>query len=144
MKQEVHARISPHLVHCGERSDHAMANMASIAGRQPARFGAVVGSGGGGFVAGGNVGRGGVVDEAGPKDSTIDMCSHLPILFVVGGLCHHISSQLAAITCMSRSRRSRGDSWHWQNIAVVETSTVVVVVAVVVEERHFIVMVMGR
>ena len=122
-----------------------MANMASIAGRRPAGFGAVAGSGRGGegFVARGNIGRGGTADEARPKDSAIDMCSHSLILFVAVGLHRSISSQLAAITCRSRSRRSWGTSWHRHNVTVVETSTIVVVEFVVVVERHCKVMVMG-
>ena len=96
---------------------------------------------GGGFVARGNIGGGGAVDEAGPIDSAIDTRSHPPIPFMTGGLCRHISSRLLAITCTSRLRRSQGNSWHWHNVVVVETSTVVVVV-VVSEERHCSVMVM--
>ena len=40
-----------------------MANMASIAGRRPTQFGAIVGSRGG-FAARGSIGGGGTVDEA--------------------------------------------------------------------------------
>ena len=124
-----------------------MANMASIAGRRPARFGAIVCSGGGGvvFVARGNIGGGSAADGAGPKESSIETGGHPLVLFNSCGLCHSISSRLSAITCTSRSRSSSAISRHWHNVTVVETSTVVVVVVVVVvtEERHFIVMVMG-
>ena len=125
-----------------------MANMACIARRRPARFGAVVGSRGGGvkFVARGNIGGGGAADGAGPKESSIEMGGHLPVLFNSCGLCRSISSQLSAITCTSRSRSSSAINRHRHNVMVVETSTVVVVVVVVVvitEERHFIVMEMG-
>ena len=123
-----------------------MANMACIARRRPARFGAVVGSGGGGvvFVARGNIGRSGMADGASAKESWIETGGHTPILFNSCGLCCSILSRLSAITCMSRSRSSSAINWHWHNVTVVEMSTVVVVVVVVVtEERHFIVMVMG-
>ena len=75
-----------------------------------------------------------MADEARPKDSAIDMCGHSLVLFMAGGLCHRISSRLSAITCRSRSRRSRGISWHRHNVMVVETSTIVVVEFVVVVE----------
>ena len=121
--------------------------MACIARRRPARFGAVVGSGGGGggveFVARGNISRGGAADGAGPKESSIEMGGHPSVLFNSCGLCRSISSRLSAITCTSRSRSSSAVSRHWHNVTVVETSTVVVVVVVVSVERHFIVMVMG-
>ena len=103
-----------------------------------------MGSRGGGLVARGNVGGDGTAEGAGLKDSSIDMGSHPPVLFMSCGLCRSISSRLSAITCTSRSIRTSADSWHWHNVAVVEMSTVVVVVVVVVtEERHFMVMVMG-
>ena len=125
-----------------------MANMACMARRCLARFGAVVGSGGGGveFVAGGNTGRGGAAKGALSKESSIETGGHLPILLNSCGRCCCISSRLSAITCTSRSRSSSAVSWHWHNVTVVEISTVVVVgvvVVVVTEERHFIVMVMG-
>ena len=99
--------------------------------------------GGRGFVARGNIGRGGVADETRLKDSSIDTGGHPPVLFISCGLCRSILSRLSAITCTSRSSRSGADNWHQHNVAVVETSTVVVVVVVVTEERHFMVMVMG-
>ena len=103
-----------------------------------------MGSGGGrGFVASGNVGGGSAADETGLKNSSIDMGSHLPVLFNSSGLCCCISNRLSAITCTSRSRRSGADNWHQHNVMVVETSTIVVVEFVVIVERHFMVMVMG-
>ena len=84
-----------------------------------------------------------MADKAGLKDSSIDMGSHLPVLFMAGGLCHSISSLLLAITCIIRLRSSCGANCHWHNVMVVETSTVVAVEFVVVVERHFMVMVMG-
>ena len=124
-----------------------MANMASMAGRRPARFGAVVGSRGGGvvFVARGNIGGCGAAEGAGPKESSIETGGHSPILFNSCSLCRSISSRLSAITWNMSSRSSCGAKRHRHNITVVETFTVVVVVVVVAvsEERHVIVMVMG-
>ena len=122
-------------------------NMASIAGRQPTRFGPILGSRGG--AARGSIGGGGTADEARLERSMSDMHSHLPVLFVVGGLVSSRACQLLIIACTSRLRRSWGDNWHWHNVMVVTTSIVVVVVViviivvVVVEERHCIVRVMG-
>ena len=84
------------------------------------------------------------MEEAGPTDSSIDIGGKLPVLFMLCGLCHNISSQLLAITWNMSSRSSCGAKRHRHNVTVVETSTVVVVVVVVVSvERHFMVMVMG-
>ena len=88
------------------------------------------------------VARGGAAEGAGPKDSSIDMGGHLPVMFVLCGLRRSISRRLSAITWNMSSRSSCGAKRHWHNVTVVETSTVVVVVVVSVE-RHFIVMVMG-
>ena len=67
--------------------------MANMAGRRPAGFGAVVGSGGGGvvFVARGNMGRGGAAEGAGPKDSSIETGGHLAVLLMLCGLRRSIS-----------------------------------------------------
>ena len=83
------------------------------------------------------------MNEAGAKDSSIDMGSHPPVLFVLCGLCHSISSRLSAIAWNMSSRSSCGAKRHRHNVTVVEMSTVVVVEFVVVVERHFMVMMMG-
>ena len=74
--------------------------MASIAGRWPTRFG------GRGFDSRGNVGGGGMAEEARPKDSSIDTGGHLSVLFVLCGLCCNISRWLSAITWNMSSRSS--------------------------------------
>ena len=76
----------------------------------------------------------------------MNTAGHLPVLFVLCGLCRSISRRLSAITWNMSSRSSGGAKRHRHNVTVVETFTVVVVVGVVVVvsvDRHFIVMVMG-
>ena len=76
----------------------------------------------------------------------MNMGGHLPVLFVLCGLCRNISHRLSAITWNMSSRSSCGAKRHRHNVMVVEMFTIVVVVGVVVvvsEERHVIVMVMG-
>ena len=70
---------------------------------------------------------------------------HLPILFMLCGLCRSISRLLSLITWDINPRSRGGAKRHRHNVTVVETFTVVVVVVVVVVsvERHVIVMVMG-
>ena len=80
----------------------------------------------------------------GATESSMDTAGHLPVLFVLCGLCRSISHRLSAITWNMSSRSSGGAKRHRHNITVVETFTVVVVVGVVVSvERHVMVMVMG-